>query len=243
MAGSLTIISGNIPNQIGQLETTGSVSFDIAFVSSSYADIYVSSSATASLREAEVVAFGVNGINVAFYSGSTAKTNTADTIYINSVPFATTAANFTATASAVFNATASAQNSATTYADLQGISSAVSASTGIKFGVGTVGQYAYPNVIQNPQINFVTSGSTVVEFSGATMYAPAGSGVVTGSFAVITALADTDLTISGSELGEARFNLSVGNTFTATSASVAANIIEAITVNNAYGSVLAQTLA
>jgi hypothetical protein len=243
MAGSLTIISGTTPETTGQLATTASVSFNVSFISESYANAYISSSATASLREAAVTAFGVNGISVIFYSGSVTASNTADAIYINSVPFNTSAANFTATASAAFNAVALLQNSATTYADLQGISSAVSASTGIEWSIGAVGEYAYPNVIQNPQLNYVTSASANLAFSGATMFGPAGSGIITGSFAIITALADTNLTISGSELGESTFTLPVGTIFTATSASVPANIIEAITVNNPYGSVLAQTLA
>jgi hypothetical protein len=241
MAGSLTTISGTTPANTGQLATPATANFNIAFVSASYSSSYFASSATASLREASIKAFSVEGINVVFYSGSAAKANTADTIYINSVPFTTTAANFTATASAVFNATASVQNSATTYAPLQGISSSISASTGLLLSIGTVDSYdsAYD---LNTQYSAV-SGSTTINFSGASLYGPAGSGIVTGSFAILTALADTSLTISGSELGVSTFTLPVGTIFTATSASVPANIIEAITVNNPYGSVLAQTLA
>jgi hypothetical protein len=241
MPGSLTIISGTTPETTGQLKTPATTNFSIAFVSSSYSSSYAASSATASLREAAITAFSVEGTNVVFYTGSTAKTNTADTIFINSVPFATSAANFTATASAVFNATASVQNSATTYSGLQGIASAVSASTGLVFSIGTTG--SYDNAFNlNTQYTAV-SGSTTKTFSGATMFGPAGSGVITGSFAVITALADTTLTISGSQLGVSTFTLSVGTTFTAYSASVPANIIESVTVVNPYGTVLAQTLA
>jgi len=241
MPGSLTIISGTTPETTGQLKTPATTNFSIAFVSSSYSSSYAASSATASLREAAVTAFSVEGVNVVFYTGSAAKTNTADTIFINSVPFATSAANFTATASVVFNATASVQNSATTYASLQGISSSISASTGVAFSIGTTGSYDSAFNL-NTQYTAV-SGSTTKTFSGATMFGPAGSGVVTGSFAILTALADTILTVSGSQLGVSTFTLPVGTTFTAYSASVPANIIESVTVTNPYGTVLAQTLA
>ena len=75
------------------------------------------------------------------------------------------------------------------------------------------------------------------------MFGPAGSGIITGSFGIITALADAIFTISGSELGVSTFDLNNGNTFTAYSASIPANIIQSIEVTNPYGSVLAQTLA
>jgi hypothetical protein len=241
MPGSLTTISGTTPVTIGQLATPATTNFSIAFVSASYTDTYISSSTTASLREAAVTAFSVEGVNVVFYSGSTPQVNTANTIFINSVPFDTSAANFTATASAVFNATASVQTSAATYASLQGISSTVSASTGIKFSIGNTGSYESAYNF-NTQYT-ATSGSTVVPFSGATLVGPSGSGIITGSFAIITALADTTLTISGSELGVSTFTLPIGTTFTAYSASVPANIIQSIAVTNPYGSVLAQTLA
>jgi len=241
MPGSLTTISGTIPVTIGQLATPATTNFSIAFVSSSYSSSYAASSTTASLREAAITAFSVEGVSVVFYSGSTPQTNTANTIFINSVPFNTSAANFTATASIVFNATASVQNSATTYASLQGISSSISASTGIAFSIGTSGSYESAYNF-NTQYTAV-SGSTTKTFSGATLVVPAGSGIITGSFGIITALTDTTLTISGSALGVSTFTLTNGNIFTAYSASVPANIIEAITVVNPYGSVLAQTLA
>jgi hypothetical protein len=75
------------------------------------------------------------------------------------------------------------------------------------------------------------------------MFGPAGSGIITGSFGIITALADAILIISGSQLGVSTFVLNNGNTFTAYSASIPANIIQSIEVTNPYGSVLAQTLA
>jgi hypothetical protein len=241
MPGSLTIISGTTPANTGQLATPATTNFSIAFVSASYAATYISSSLTASLREAAVTAFSVEGVNVVFYSGSTAKGNTADTIFINFVPFNTSAANFTATASATFNTIASVQNSATTYSGLQGITSAVSASTGLEFSIGATG--SYDNAFNlNTQYTAV-SGSTTKIFGGASMFGPAGSGVITGSFGIITALADTILTISGSQLGVSTFTLPVGTSFTAYSASVPANIIQSVTVVNPYGTVLAQTLA
>ena len=135
----IQVISGTTPANTGQLATVATTNFSIAFVSGSYANTYISSSATASLRSAAVTAFSVDGIRVVFYSGSTPQTNTANTIFINSVPFNNSATNFTSTASAVFNASASVANSATIYSALQGITSAVSASTGLLFSIGTTG--------------------------------------------------------------------------------------------------------
>jgi hypothetical protein len=239
--GILTIISGTTPETTGQLATPATTNFSIAFVSESYADTYISSSLTASLREAAITAFSVEGVSVVFYTGSVTQSNTANTIFINSVPFNTSAANFTTSASLAFNTIASVQNSATTYSGLQGITSAVSASTGVIFSIGSTG--SYDNAFNlNTQYTAVL-GSTTKTFSGASMFGPAGSGVVTGSFGIITALADTILTISGSALGVSTFTLPVGVSFTAYSASVPANIIESVTVTNPYGTVLAQTLA
>ena len=230
----ITVIAGTTPANTGQLATPATTNFSIAFVSGSYTDTYVSSSATASLREAAITAFSVEGVSVVFYSGSTDKTNTDNIIYINDVPFATSAANFTATASAVFNVSASAANSATAYSVLQGISSSISASTGLLFSIGTTGSYDNAYNL-NTQYTAV-SGSTTKTFSGATMFGPAGSGVVTGSFSSITATADANLTISGSSIGVSGFVLPRGTTFTAVTAST----IQAITVNNPQGTVVAQ---
>ena len=230
----ITVISGTTPANTGQLATPATTNFSIAFVSGSYTDTYVSSSATASLREAAIIAFSVEGVSVVFYSGSTDKTNTDNIIYINDVPFATSAANFTATASAVFNVSASAANSATAYSAIQGISSSVSASTGLLFSIGTTGSYDNAYNL-NTQYTAV-SGSTTKTFSGATMFGPAGSGIVTGSFSSITATADANLTISGSSIGVSGFVLPRGTTFTAVTAST----IQAITVNNPQGTVVAQ---
>ena len=230
----ITVISGTTPANTGQLATPATANFDIAFVSGSYLNTYVSSSATASLREAAITAFSVEGVSVVFYSGSTAKTNTDNIIYINSVPFATSAANFTATASAVFNTSASAANSATAYSSLQGISSSISASTGLLFSIGTTGSYDNAYNL-NTQYSAV-SGSTTITFGGATMFGPAGSGIVTGSFSSITSTADANVTISGSTIGVSGFVLPRGTTFTAVTAST----IQAITVNNPQGTVVAE---
>jgi len=231
---SITVISGTTPANTGQLATPATTNFSIAFVSSSYSASYAASSTTASLREAAITAFSVEGINVVFYSGSTAQTNTADTIFINSVPFATSAANFTATASLVFNVTASAVNSATDYSGLQGISSSISASTGLAFSVGTTGSYDNAYNL-NTQYTAV-SGSTTKTFGGASMFGPAGSGKVTsgGPWGTVTATADASVTLSGSVLGEATFTLARGTTFTTGS-----GLITAITVNNPQGTVVA----
>jgi hypothetical protein len=230
---SITVISGTTPANTGLLATPSTTNFSIAFVSGSYANTYVSSSATASLRSAAITAFSVEGINVVFYSGSTSQTNTADTIFINNVPFATSNANFTATASVVFNTSASAANSATALSAIQGISSSISASTGLLFSIGEVNSQDNAYNL-NTQYTAV-SGSTTLTFSGASMYGPAGSGIVTGSFTTILATADANITISGSDLGVAGFVLPRGTTYTAVTAST----IQAITVNNPQGTVVA----
>jgi uncharacterized protein YfiM (DUF2279 family) len=229
----IQVISGTTPANTGQLATPATTNFSIAFVSSSYADTYVSSSATASLREVAITAFSVEGVKVVFYSGSTDPVNTADTIFINDVPFATSAANFTATASAVFNASASAANSATAYSSLQGITSAVSASTGLLFSIGATGSYDNAYNL-NTQYTAV-SGSTTLTFSGASMFGPAGSGKVTGSFTQILATADAQVIVSGSVLGEAAFTLPRGTAYTPSGSG----LIQAITVVNPQGTVVA----
>jgi len=228
----IQVISGTTPANTGQLATPATTNFNIAFVSASYSASYAASSTTASLRSAAITAFSVDGIRVVFNSGSTDPVNTADTIYINDVPFATSAANFTATASAVFNASASAANSATAYSALQGITSAVSASTGLLFSVGATGSYDNAYNL-NTQYTAV-SGSTTLTFGGASMFGPAGSGKVTGSFTQILATADAQVIISGSALGEAAFTLSKGTTF-----STGSGLIQAITVVNPQGTVVA----
>jgi hypothetical protein len=229
----IQVISGTTPANTGQLATPATTNFSIAFVSGSYADTYVSSSATASLREAAITAFSVEGVRVVFYSGSTDPVNTADTIYINDVPFATSAANFTATASAVFNASASAANSATVYSGLQGITSAVSASTGLLFSIGTTG--SYDNAYNLNTLYSAVSGSTTLTFGGASMYGPAGSGKVTGSWSQLLATANAQVVISGSVLGEAAFTLPTGTTYTPSGSG----LITAMTVVNPQGTVVA----
>jgi hypothetical protein len=230
----ITVIGGTTPANTGQLKTQATTNFDIAFVSSSYSSSYIASSTTASLREVALTAFSVEGVNVVFYSGSVAKTNTANTIFINSVPFNTSAANFTATASAVFNATASVQNSTTTYSGLQGISGSVSASTGIAFFIGTSG--SYDNAYNLNTLYTAVSGSTTKTFGGASMFGPEGSGKITsgGPWSTVTATADSQVILSGSVLGEAAFTLPVGTTFTTGS-----GLITAITVVNPQGTVVA----
>jgi hypothetical protein len=229
----IQVISGTTPANTGQLATPATTNFSIAFVSGSYADTYVSSSATASLREAAITAFSVEGVRVVFYSGSTDPVNTADTIYINDVPFATSAANFTATASAVFNTSASAANSATVYSGLQGITSAVSASTGLLFSIGATG--SYDNAYNLNTLYSAVSGSTTLTFGGASMYGPAGSGKVTGSWSQLLATADAQVVISGSVLGEAAFTLTTGTTYTPSGSG----LIQAVTVVNPQGTVVA----
>jgi len=237
---AITVISGTIPVNVGTLATSASATLSSTYLSSSYSASYFGSSTTASLRQGSSQ-FSVNGVNVVFFSGSTDKVNDSSNIYINDFPFTPTAAVFAQSASAVFNATASVQNSATTYPTLQGVTAVAAASTVI-FSAGGVGGYAYPNVIQ--AANFIKSGSTTTNFSGATLVTPTGSGKVTtgGPWTTITALSEACVVVSGSNasIGEASFTLGAGETFTAYSGSGTAAIIQAITVGNPNGSVVAQ---
>ena len=71
-----------------------------------------------------------------------------------------------------------------------------------------------------------------------------GSQTVTGSFSTVYALVDTDITISGSAVGVARFVMPQGMKFDATVAATNYQIdnnIASVKVNNAYGQVLAVT--
>jgi len=229
----IQVISGTTPANTGQLATPATTNFDIAFVMASYSSSYAASSATASLRSTAITAFSVEGVKVVFNSGSTDPANTADTIYINDVPFNTSTANATATASAVFNASASAANSATVYSALQGITSAVSASTGLLFSIGATG--SYDNAYNLNTLYSAVSGSTTLTFRGASMYGPAGSGKVTGSWSQLLATADAQVVISGSVLGEAAFTLTTGTTYTPSGSG----LIQAVTVVNPQGTVVA----
>ena len=211
----ITVISGTTPANTGQLATTASVT--------------LSSASLAPLTLGISGSFILNGYTIRT-TGSTAPANTSTTIFVS------TGSNFQNTLAAIrdaVNVTASAANSATDFADLQGVTSITGSNT-ITFRAGAVGQYVYPNVLQAE--NYLISGSTTTFFSGATMTGPAGSGIVTGSFSSITATADADLTISGSSIGVSGFVLPRGTTFTAVTAST----IQAITVNNPQGTVVAQ---
>jgi hypothetical protein len=231
---SITVISGTTPETTGQLATQATTNFSIAFVSSSYSSSYAASSTTASLREVAITAFSVEGVSVVFYSGSVTQSNTPNTIFINSVPFNTPAASFTTSASVAFNTTASVQNSATTYPSLQGISSSISASTGVAFFIGNTG--SYESAYNFNTLYTAVSGSTTKTFSGATLVVPAGSGKSTsgGPWSTVTATADAQVILSGSVLGEAVFTLPIGTTFTTGS-----GLIQAITVVNPQGTVVA----
>ena len=205
----IQVISGTTPANTGQLATPATTNFSIAFVSASYSASYATSSATPASRSVAITAFSVDGIRVVFSSGSTAQTNTADTIYINNVPFNTA------------------------YSAIQGITSAVSASTGVLFSIGTTGSYDNAYNL-NTQYTAV-SGSTTLTFGGASMFGPTSSGIVTGSWTSILASADAQLVISGSGIGQAGFVLTTGTTFNAPSGST----ITAITVVNPQGTVVA----
>ncbi len=210
----IQVISGTTPANTGQLATTASVT--------------LSSASLANLALIPSGSFILNGYNIVT-TGPTASANTDTTIFVS------TGSNFQNTLANIrdaINATASAANSATAFSALQGVTSITGSNT-ITFRAGAVGQYVYPNVLQAN--NYVVSGSTTTYFSGASMYGPAGSGTITGSWSTIIATADADITVSGSTLGSAGFTLVRGATFTPTSGS----IIEAISVNNPQGTVVA----
>lgn len=210
----ITVISGTTPANTGQLATTASVT--------------LTSASLANLSLIPSGSFILNGYNIVT-TGPTASANTPTTIFVS------TGSNFQNTLANIrdaINVTASAANSATDYADLQGVTSITGSNT-ITFRAGAVGQYVYPNVLQSE--NYVVSGSTTTYFSGASMYGPAGSGKITGSFTTVLATADAQIVLSGSVLGEAAFTLPTGTTYTP-SGSV---LIEAITVVNPQGTVVA----
>ena len=73
-----------------------------------------------------------------------------------------------------------------------------------------------------------------------------GSQSLTGTFAVITALADSDVSISGATLGSVRMDMKAGTQFyalhtdTTNKSTYSENAITYVKVNNGYGRVLAQ---
>jgi len=210
----IQVISGTTPANTGQLATTASVT--------------LTSASLANLSLIPSGSFILNGYNIVT-TGPTASANTDTTIFVS------TGSNFQNTLANIrdaINVTASAANSATAYADLQGVTSITGSNT-ITFRAGAVGQYVYPNVLQSE--NYIVSGSTTTYFSGASMYGPAGSGKVTGSFTQLLATADAQVVISGSVLGEAAFTLSTGTTYTPSGSG----LIEAVTVVNPQGTVVA----
>ena len=210
----IQVISGTTPANTGQLATTASVT--------------LTSASLANLSLIPSGSFILNGYNIVT-TGPTASANTPTTIFVS------TGSNFQNTLANIrdaVNATASAANSATAYADLQGVTSITGSNT-ITFRAGAVGQYVYPNVLQSE--NYIVSGSTTTYFSGASMFGPAGSGKVTGSFSQLLATADAQVVISGSVLGEAAFTLSTGTTYTPSGSG----LIEAVTVVNPQGTVVA----
>lgn len=71
-----------------------------------------------------------------------------------------------------------------------------------------------------------------------------GSQTATGTFATVKALIDSDITVSGSNIGALRFVLGTGQEYTnfVTNTTAGgyypANEIQSVTVNNSYGSVV-----
>jgi len=213
---SITVIAGTTPANTGQLATTASVT--------------ISSASLAPLALATSGSFILNGYNITT-TGTTKPANTPTTIFV------TTGSNFQNTLAAIrdaVNVTASAANSATDYSGLQGITSITGSST-ITFRYGAVGQYAYPNDIQDS--NYVIVSGSTTYFSGASMSGPAGSGKVTsgGPWSQILATADAQIVVSGSVLGEAAFTLARGTAYTPSGSG----LITAITVVNPQGTVVA----
>jgi len=71
-----------------------------------------------------------------------------------------------------------------------------------------------------------------------------GSQTTTGTFATVKALIDSDITVSGSNIGALRFVLGTGQEYTnfVTNSTLGgyypANEIQSVTVNNSYGTVV-----
>ncbi len=71
-----------------------------------------------------------------------------------------------------------------------------------------------------------------------------GSQAATGTFATVKALTDSDITVSGSNVGALRFVLAAGQEYTnfvtnaTTGGYYPANEIQSVSVNNSYGSVV-----
>ena len=145
VSGSFNPASSSIYNL--NLASTASVNANLTYVSASVAAVGSGS-------------FSVNGIEF-FFTGSTVA-NTSTRISVNTGSFAaSTAADYAATASAVFNVSKSIAPYSTV---LSGITSSVSASTGIQLDAGVVGGEF--NYLLLNEFTF-TSGSTVTKFSGA----------------------------------------------------------------------------
>ena len=142
-----TIISSSI-NSINELQTTGSVSGSLTYVSASVASTGIGS-------------FGVNGVTFNFTASVPLGGNTPTNIYIATSSFSnTTPTDYAFTASAVFNVSRSATLYSNTFA---GITASNSTSVLI-LKAGFVGEEYDATVLNN--YTFV-SGSTTYNFSGA----------------------------------------------------------------------------
>ena len=211
---SITVVHGLTPANTGQLATTASIT--------------LSSASLAPLNLATSGSFILNGYYINT-TGSTKPANTPTTIFVS------TGSNFQNTLANIrdaVNVTASAANSATNYADLQGVTSITGSNT-ITFRFGAVGQYVYPNVIQAE--NYVTISGSTTYFSGASMYGPSASTVSTGSWTSLMATADARVSVSGSVLGVAAFQIPRGVVWTTTASAP----VESIQVLNPQGAVVA----
>jgi hypothetical protein len=143
-----TIMSSSI-EEIYELQTTGSVSGSLTYVSASVASIGIGS-------------FGVNGVTFNFTASVPLGGNTSTNIYILTSSFsATTPTDYAFTASAVFNISRSALAYSNTFT---GITASNSASVLI-LEAGFVGDEYDAAVLNN--YTFV-SGSTTYNFGGAT---------------------------------------------------------------------------
>jgi hypothetical protein len=142
-----TIISSSI-EEIYELQTTGSVSGSLTYVSASVASTGIGS-------------FGVNGVTFNFTASVPLGGNTSTNIYIATSSFSnTTPTDYAFTASAVFNVSRSATLYSNTFA---GITASNSTSVLI-FKAGFVGEEYDAAVLNNYTF---TSGSTTYNFSGA----------------------------------------------------------------------------
>lgn len=142
-----TIMSSSI-EEIYELQTTGSISGSLTYISASVASIGIGS-------------FGVNGVTFNFTASAPLGGNTSTNIYIATSSFSnTTPTDYAFTASAVFNVS----RSATLYSNIFAGITASNSTDVLILETGFVGGKYDASILNNYTF---TSGSTTYNFSGA----------------------------------------------------------------------------